>query len=189
MVGINTVKCDNPRLTCRIENKKSPTRIILDTDLEIDLDAFVVTDAFSHPTIILTHKQDNQKIELLKQKNVQIILIDKVEDKFLDLDECFTKLYEHNISSIIVEGGSQLLGSLLMKNKINELITYVGHKLIGGNQALTPIGGLGFSSMQDTLNLALYDYQIFDNDIKLHYLIERKEYQDVFRNYFLHRHH
>lgn len=189
MVGINTVKCDNPRLTCRIENKKSPTRIILDTDLEIDLDAFVVTDAISHPTIILTHKQDNQKIELLKQKNVQIILIDKVEDKFLDLDECFTKLYEHHISSIIVEGGSQLLGSLLMKNKINELITYVGHQLIGGNQALTPIGGLGFSSMQDTLKLALYDYQIFDNDIKLHYLIERKEYQDVFRNYFLHRHH
>ncbi len=50
MVGINTVKCDNPRLTCRVAGMNSPIRVILDTDLEIDLDSFVVQDAFTHPT-------------------------------------------------------------------------------------------------------------------------------------------
>lgn len=38
MVGINTVKKDNPSLTCRLENGRNPYRIIIDPFLEISDD-------------------------------------------------------------------------------------------------------------------------------------------------------
>ncbi len=174
MVGINTVKCDNPRLTCRVAGMTSPIRVILDTDLEIDLDSFVVQDALTHPTWILTTSQDETKQQALVQLGVKLLKVKTAVGKLMDIDECLDTLYQAGIISILVEGGSQLLGSLLTSHKIHELICYVGHQLIGGNQALTPIGGEGFSFMDETTKLKLIEYQVFDQDLKLHYIVERK---------------
>lgn len=175
MVGINTILYDDPQLTCRIPNKRSPTRIILDTYLKLPLNSFVVTDAINHQTIVLTNENNSSKIELYKQRHVNVVYIKNVENGLLDINECLTKIYELGINSILVEGGSQLLGSLLTSRNINELICFVGNKLIGGTQSLGPIGGIGFDKIKDATYLELINVKKIENNVMLHYVVQERK--------------
>ena len=52
MVGIGTVLADDPMLNTRVENLKSPVRIICDSKLRIPLDSQIVKSAKKQQTII-----------------------------------------------------------------------------------------------------------------------------------------
>ncbi|MBR0470014.1 MAG: bifunctional diaminohydroxyphosphoribosylaminopyrimidine deaminase/5-amino-6-(5-phosphoribosylamino)uracil reductase RibD, partial [Clostridia bacterium] len=52
LVGSNTVKADNPSLTCRTENPSNPIRIICDSHLTVPITSNVVQTASEVPTYI-----------------------------------------------------------------------------------------------------------------------------------------
>ena len=66
MVGIGTVIADDPMLNTRVENLKSPVRIICDSKLRIPLDSQIVKSAKKQQTIIaysdITYAEEKLKI-------------------------------------------------------------------------------------------------------------------------------
>ena len=54
VVGIGTVKADDPQLTCRIPGGRNPRRIVLDSRLGIDLSAAILHQVDPAKTIIVT---------------------------------------------------------------------------------------------------------------------------------------
>ena len=57
MVGVNTIIHDDAKLDTRLDGKKKgPIRIIIDEDLTIPKDAFVVKTAKTQPTWIVSKK-------------------------------------------------------------------------------------------------------------------------------------
>lgn len=167
MVGVNTIIKDNPSLTTRLKNGGTDaTRIIVDSSLRIPLDSNVLTIASDKKTIIATtDRADKEKIEKLKNfKNVQVIITPELDSR-VDLCFLFEWLGSKGIDSVLVEGGSTLNFSIIERKLADKLIAFIAPKIIGGNEAKTPVGGKGFEHLKDAVLLKNLKISRFDDDI------------------------
>ncbi len=110
LVGFNTVLRDNPFLNVRFVEGKNPVKIILDKGLNLESHALNV---FKGKEKIIVFNALRSSIE----KNVQYIKIDwdKKEEQILQ------SLYELNIVSVLIEGGSKTLQAFLDKDLWDEI--------------------------------------------------------------------
>jgi diaminohydroxyphosphoribosylaminopyrimidine deaminase/5-amino-6-(5-phosphoribosylamino)uracil reductase len=155
MVGVNTVKVDNPLLNCRLEGGKHPKRIICDTHLSIPIDSQIVQTAKDIPTYIATalaeDAYDKEKEKLLTFMGCKILHLPQ-KDKYIDLKTLMIELGEEKIDSILLEGGARLNFSALQAGIVKELKMYIAPKLFGG-MAKTPIEGQGVADPNDAYQL------------------------------------
>ena len=158
MVGINTVIEDNPMLTARVDGGKNPIRIVVDSNLKIDINANVVQDKSAKTIIATTDKADKDKILKLQAQDVDVIVVDKDENDKVDIEKLLNILGQQNICSILVEGGATLSGSFVAKKLVDKVYFFIAPKIIGGKEAKTPVAGTGILNLQEAL--ALKDIQI-----------------------------
>ncbi len=114
LVGTNTALRDNPHLTARVEGpelppKKQPLRVFLDRELKVPSTSNLFNDAAS--TLCFTEKDRGEEVTV---EHCSISFGDQM------WQELFSTLYERNVGSIIVEGGSKVLHSLIEKNLWDE---------------------------------------------------------------------
>lgn len=165
MVGINTVIKDNPMLNCRIEGGNDPIRIIVDSNLRIPLDSKIVNTSNNISTIVATtHKADKDKIKLLEERNVEVIVA-KEKDGRVDITSLIDKLGEKKIDSILLEGGSEINFSCLQEGIVDKVRIYIAPKILGGNNAKGAVGGRGVSEMIDSFNIENIDISTIGSDI------------------------
>lgn len=142
MAGAGTVLADNPRLTCRLEGKRSPIRIICDTRLRISPESEVVKTAREIPTILATAAEDTERRKVFEESGCQIITL-PLEDGHVSLPALMQKAGEQGIDSILLEGGAMLNYSALKSGIVQEVEAYIAPKLFGGAGAKTPVAGVG----------------------------------------------
>lgn len=165
MVGVNTVIKDNPRLNTRREGiSRDPIRFIIDPHLRIPEDSIVVTTAHDQKTIIVTGKSVNsQKIERLIQLGVHII--QKSTNPDIDLNEVLEDIAAMQIDSLLIEGGAYLIGRAIESNIADKAYVFIAPKIIGGKEALSPVGGQGRALMNDAVLLESITLHAMDGDI------------------------
>lgn len=167
MVGINTVLVDDPQLTCRLENGANPTRIIVDSNLRIPLTANVLKDQCSNQTIIAcVEGADDEKAAALEAAGAAVIRCKELDSR-VDLQDLMAKLGERKIDSILLEGGSTLNDSAVRQGIVQEVITYIAPKLIGGEQSKTPVGGAGVAHLSEAAILTGLQCEKIGDDWKL----------------------
>ena len=173
MAGINTVLEDNPYLTCRVEGKKSPVRVIVDSFLKIPLDSNIVRTADSVPVIVAcTKKADVMKKEKLIKTGVNILEIDGIDSR-VDLKKLVLKLGEMNIDSILIEGGGTLNFSALSQGIVDKVQFYVAPKIIGGVHSKTSVEGLGIDRLKDSFNVSFSEVSRVGEDILIEGYIKK----------------
>lgn len=165
LVGANTILADDPMLTTRRDiPSRNPIRIILDPELVINLNAHVVKTAQDIRTIIYTSREvDLVKMALLKEKNVEIYQIDATPN--FNLNEVMSHIGQLSIDSILVEGGSFVHAKMIEENIADKAYVFIAPKIIGGKEALTPIGGIGVDKMSEAYQLKNITMKTFDDDI------------------------
>ncbi len=165
LVGANTILADDPMLTTRRDvPSRNPIRIILDPELVINLDAHVVKTAQNIRTIIYTSRQvDLTKMALLKEKNVEIYQMDATPN--FNLNEVVSHIGQLSIDSVLVEGGSFVHAKMIEENIADKAYVFIAPKIIGGKEALTPIGGIGVDKMSEAYQLKNITMKTFDDDI------------------------
>ncbi len=165
LVGVNTVLKDNPSLTTRLENGgKNPIRIILDTQLRTPLQANIVTD-LQAPTWIVTGPDVDGKLEAdFTAMGIKII---KMAEKRIQIQEMLKIIGEMGVTSLYVEGGSEVHGSFLKERAFQQVITYIAPKLIGGKLAPTSFGGEGILKMDEVVSLEIKKIDMVGNDIRI----------------------
>lgn len=169
MVGVNTIIKDNPSLTTRLKGGGTDAaRIIVDSSLRIPLDSNVLSVASRQKTIIATTgRADKEKIERLKEfKNVQVVMTPELDSR-VDLRFLFEWLGSEGIDSVLVEGGSTLNFSIIENKLADKLIAFIAPKIIGGDEAKTPVGGKGFEHLEDAVMLKNIKISRFDDDIMI----------------------
>lgn len=102
MVGRRTALLDNPSLTVRNWYGRNPIRIVLDRNLSLPNDLQIFNGEV--PTLVFTEKEHPE------EKSVSYITIDFDHNP---LKQIMEELYQRNIQSLLVEGGSQLLQSFI----------------------------------------------------------------------------
>lgn len=183
MVGINTVIEDNPTLNCRIkDNPKNPIRIILDSDLKIDLKSNICKTSKDIKTYIASVKptvksnKNTEKKKELEYLGIEIIETspkDSSKDYKVNLQELIKILGEEkNIDSVLIEGGATLHAALIKEKLIDKALIYIAPKIFGGLNAKTPIAGEGIEEPDNAIKLIGGKLKNIGEDLFMEYYLK-----------------
>ncbi len=178
-VGVNTVLHDDPQLTARVPGQKihatvarQPVRLIFDSRLRIPLTARVLKNIDVSPTAIATTNLANpKKVEQLRSQWVEVLVLPQ-KRKQVSIRRCLEELGNMGITSLLVEGGSELNANFLREGLVNQVYLYMAPILLGGHNAKGLIGGLSPKRLAEkvsVLNLhiqPLGDDRLITGDLK-----------------------
>ena len=74
-------------------------------------------------------------------------------DGSVDLQALLKVLGEQEITSLMVEGGGRLVGSLFDLGLVDKVIAYIAPVVLGGRGSPTPVAGAGAATMEEALRL------------------------------------
>lgn len=117
LVGTNTVLEDNPKLDVRLYTGKNPIRIVLDRKLKISADYNILDGSI--PTLVLTDMVDTP----LQKENAAYRQIDFKGDIAQQICEV---LHKENITSVLIEGGTQTLQTFINSGLWDEARIFTG---------------------------------------------------------------
>jgi len=168
MVGVNTVLVDDPYLTCRCGGKggtarKQPLRIIIDSRGRTPLTARV----FSEPgktLLALGRSVTPEEAGAFTQVSAEVLELPSQEGQ-VDLENLLKALGTREITSILVEGGGTLLGSLFDHGLVDKVIAFIAPIIVGGKEAKTAVGGKGVEKVLDSVRLQRVKVERFAQDL------------------------
>lgn len=181
LVGVETILKDNPLLTARLKDGgsnhfvdkrrslpllKQPAKVIVDTKLRTPIDARIFSKNSPGKVIIATTKHaSKRKIESLRKKNACVLQVNIDDKGRVDLEELFLELGEQGISSILIEGGGNVIASALNRRLADKVLLFIAPKIIGGKEAKTSVEGEGISEISQALYLREVDVKKIGEDI------------------------
>lgn len=172
MVGVETVIKDDPQLTCRILNGRNPIIIVVDSRLRIPMTSKILTG--ESKVIVATTKQaEESKVSHLQELGISVLILESHKGR-VDLKQLMKQLGQLGIDSILLEGGASLNDSALKAGIVDKVQFYIAPKIIGGEKAKTPIGGVGIEHLEDAIQIKDLKMQVIGEEIVLEGYIERK---------------
>ena len=139
LVGAETVRADDPRLTVRsVRGARQPWRVVLTRSGRLPRQARLFSDRFAARTLIY------------KRKSLAAVLKD---------------LGNRGITSVLIEGGGEVLGEALAQRLIDKVQIYLGSMLTGGPVIAFP--GKGTAKTAGSLRLRDVDYQKFRQSVSV----------------------
>jgi diaminohydroxyphosphoribosylaminopyrimidine deaminase / 5-amino-6-(5-phosphoribosylamino)uracil reductase len=137
LIGAETLRCDDPRLTIRgTKTTRQPWRVILTHSGKLPRKAKLFADRHADRTLVY---QNQSLLTVLK------------------------KLGEMEITSVLIEGGGQILSQALEARLIDKVQIYLAPLLTGG--PVLAFAGKGTASSKEALHLANVRYERVDGDI------------------------
>lgn len=128
LTGIGTVKDDDPRLTVRaVETLRQPLRVLVDSRLEVDLDARIVRGG---NLLVACARALPGKVAELRDRGCEVITLPNGQGK-VDLPALLGELAVRGVNELHVEAGNRLNGSLLREDCVDELLVYLAPMLLG----------------------------------------------------------
>jgi len=149
MVGSHTAAYDNPRLDTRFWAGRSPLRVVIDRKLQLPGHLHLFDK--SQPTVVYTYQMQEQVHENLRYVQLQ-------EQEPL-LPQIMQDLHQHQVISLLVEGGTYLLKSLLKENLWDEALYFKSRTRHLGAGTHAPVMAQG----------RLLEVQPFGSDHLFHY--------------------
>ncbi|MFC7514689.1 bifunctional diaminohydroxyphosphoribosylaminopyrimidine deaminase/5-amino-6-(5-phosphoribosylamino)uracil reductase RibD [Herbaspirillum sp. GCM10030257] len=162
LTGIGTVQEDDPQLNVRaIETPRQPRRIVIDSRLQIDPDARVLTGG---GTWIVAAQGNPEKEARLRERGAEIILLPNSHGK-VDLPALIEELGRRQINELHVEAGFKLNGSLIREGCVDELLLYLAPSLLGDAQGMFDLKPL--DSLEGQKRLAFHDVKQIGPDLRI----------------------
>ena len=127
LIGTNTAVLDNPTLTVRHWQGQNPVRIVIDRNGRISEKANLFDGSVQ--TIVYTEKT------MANKENLEFVRLNFDENI---LKNILQNIYEHNINSVLVEGGAQTINAFIRQNIWDEASVEIAPFKIG-NGVLAPI--------------------------------------------------
>lgn len=137
LIGAGTLRADNPRLTVRgVYERKQPWRIVLSRSGSLPRKAHLFTDRFADRTIVCNARS---------------------------LDTVLRDAGEKEITSVLIEGGGEILGHALDQRLVDKIQLYLGPVLTGG--PVVAFDGLGAGQSSEAPRLHRVRYERIGQDV------------------------
>jgi diaminohydroxyphosphoribosylaminopyrimidine deaminase/5-amino-6-(5-phosphoribosylamino)uracil reductase len=166
LVGINTVKTDDPMLNVRLKRKRvnQPVAVVLDAGLEIPLSSKLLTQRSG--TIIFISKKNKKVKKIKKLTELGFTVIETGLDKsgFIDLTEVLKELGSRGVMSLLVEGGSKVASSFIKNRFADKVVFFYSPKIVGGD-GKSMIGELGVREIKDSFQLRDINITTFKSEL------------------------
>ena len=167
LVGVGTVLADNPSLTTRLPRGrgKDPIRVIVDTHLRTPPESKVLNHDSPNKTLIAVGSDvDPSEIRRFQKKGVSTVVC-PVKSGRIDLNALMEKLGAMSITSLLVEAGGLINGSMLRERLIDKFYLFKAPKILGGDDGMPMAAGPGPIKMDECLNLKDIRTRRFIDDI------------------------
>ncbi len=154
IIGANTLLKDDPLLTVRFVKGRNPIAVVFDGRLRARPTLRLFRER-GHEAIIMTCNNVSQEaVERFEEMGVKVVKLSCVNWRFR-VREALKKLGGMGIHRVLVEGGGNLVWSFFEEGLVNEFRATISPFIIGGERAVTPVGGRGFRGLNDWVRLRL----------------------------------
>lgn len=162
IIGKETLLKDDPLLNSRIENGVDPIRVVIDSNLSIEdkIGDFKIFNLRSDKkTYVATCKNSvNKNLNIIKCKS---------KNGKVDLNDLVKKLFNMNIGSILVEGGSKINYSFLEENLVDKIYEFISPTIISGQYSKSAFTGKGVDRIIDSYKFEIENVKRFDTDLMI----------------------
>ncbi len=170
MAGANTVIADDPHLTCRCGGKggtvrKQLLRVIVDGRGRISPTSRVLNEP-GKVLLVLSEFANPERKDSFAQAGAELLELPSEEGQ-VDLKRLLKILGEREITSVLVEGGGILLGSLFDSKLVDKVIAFIAPIIIGGEEAKMAVAGRGVDRMTDAIKLERVKLEKFGEDFMI----------------------
>ncbi|MFA4991702.1 MAG: bifunctional diaminohydroxyphosphoribosylaminopyrimidine deaminase/5-amino-6-(5-phosphoribosylamino)uracil reductase RibD [Candidatus Omnitrophota bacterium] len=168
LVGVNTVRDDDPLLTSR--RGRSPVKVVLDPWLRVPEDARIFSKSSPSLSIVailrdsLRDRKVIKKIERLARKGALVISCPGKKGR-IDLKALLRELAELEIAHLLVEGGGGTIAGFVEAGLADRFLFFVAPKIIGGRDAVTSVEGEGVARVSQALKLKNIKVETVGGDI------------------------
>ncbi len=148
LVGINTVLADNPHLGTRVAGRPEPWRVVVDSHLRIPLESQVVQ---SRKCIVATTgKASPKKKAQLESLGARVWVF---KGRRVPLRPLLAKLAGEGIISVLVEGGSEVLGSFFDGSWVDRVYWFLAPIILGSERSRPAVAGTGVARLAEARRL------------------------------------
>jgi diaminohydroxyphosphoribosylaminopyrimidine deaminase/5-amino-6-(5-phosphoribosylamino)uracil reductase len=166
LVGVGTIMADDPLLTPRLKNRsgRDPVRVVLDTHLRMPLKAKVLNHSSNADTLVMVGEGVSPDLCRRIEKKGVLAIICPTKQGRVDLPAMLDLLGKLSITSLLVEGGSTVMGSFIRERLINKFHIVMAPKILGGGDGIPMARGLGPSDIGQALPLKDISVKRFGDD-------------------------
>jgi diaminohydroxyphosphoribosylaminopyrimidine deaminase / 5-amino-6-(5-phosphoribosylamino)uracil reductase len=155
MVGVNTVLSDDPRLTvrggrgARADHPEAarPVRVVLDARLRTPPRARLLSNG-GPPVIVMTLRGASAARRRRLERRGALVIEAPGRNGRIAVGQALRELSRRGIASVLVEGGSEVLGALLDARLADRVVLFVSGRLLGGRGAVPVFGGRGTARLR-----------------------------------------
>jgi len=152
MVGANTVRKDDPSLNA-VPSSRPLKKIILDPNLSISPRARIFQGTLPENCILaVSQKASSSKVKKFKRRGNQVIVAPGRKD-YIGLRWLMRELARQEIASVLIEGGSRVVGSALREGIVDKMQIYLAPKIMGDERALSSVMGLKTPHLDQAVRL------------------------------------
>ncbi len=164
LVGAETVRRDDPELTCRLRGGRNPLRVILDGRLRLPLQARVLTKLGAAGTLVVVGPQASAaKVRQIEARGAQVLCLPAAAGT-ISMRRLLRALGQRNVMSVLVEGGATVAAAALAAGVVDRLLLFYAPKLIGGD-GRPMLGSLGVRRLRQALQLGRLQVRRFATDL------------------------
>ena len=167
IIGGNTLRKDNPLLTTRGLKKTEPLRVVLTKSLDLPSESNL-WDCDKAKTLVIYDSSTANEYYL--SRIPKFVEVEKVPS---DNPELISKiLAKRGFNKVLWECGPTLATAAVQSNCIQEIITFIAPKILGGKNSMNPFGDFEFQEMHETIKLSNPKFSLIGNDICVKSLFE-----------------
>lgn len=149
MVGVGTILHDDPMLTVRDVDGKSPIKVVVDRCLDTPPDAKILDHGgcvfFSGPS------PDDAHVGQLTRRGAKVVRLPVDSSERLPIDGILHELKNLGVNQLLVEGGGKLIGSFIDSCMIDEYSLFIAPKVLG--EGLHMSDSIVFRHMEETVSM------------------------------------
>jgi diaminohydroxyphosphoribosylaminopyrimidine deaminase/5-amino-6-(5-phosphoribosylamino)uracil reductase len=175
LIGIGTALADDPLLTARPPGPRTAARVVLDSRARLPASCQLARTARAVPTIVVTDLDPPaERAAALRELGCEILTPAADGSRPL-VGAVLKELGDRSMTNLLVEGGSDVLGSFLDADVIDEAHVFIAPRLVGGAEAKSPVGGRGRQTIQEALAFSHWEVDTVEGDAYLHGWKESEE--------------
>ena len=168
VIGAGTAISDDPALTVRgpASAARPPLRVVVDAAGRVS-PALRLFDGAAPTLVATTDLADAGLLAAWTASGAEVVVLDRDSSGLVSLEHLLSHLGKRDVQNLLLEGGATLAWSFVREGSVDRVIVYVAPKLIGGQEAPGILGGSGFSSLDQALQLSIVSVDRIGDDLRV----------------------
>ncbi len=160
VIGGNTLRKDNPLLTSRGLRQPEPLRVVFTKTLDLPKKSNLWDCNLARTLVVYDASKANKNYLKRIPECVEIEEIPSDNPKLIS-----NLLAKKGCNNVFWECGPKLATSAIKAGCIQELMTFIAPKILGGVCSMNPFADFEFTDMNDVLNLKSSEINLIGDDI------------------------